>query len=72
MNRELSNVGRSNFKAGCADMFAMFIQRSIPLVEPHGHLGIVCPFVWMFIATYERLRQLLLSHGTFQSMVRLE
>lgn len=72
MNRDLAGLGRSQFKAGAADMFAMFVQRSISLVAPTGHLGIVCPFVWMFIATYESFRRLLLAEGLFQSMVRLE
>ena len=72
MNPAIASLAKGAFKDGSADMFAMFILRSTDLLESGGYLAVVCPFVWMFIATYEGFRRQLLSRGTFQSMVRLE
>lgn len=72
MNTAIALLAKTVFKKASADMFAMFILRSINLVKSGGHLAVVCPFVWMFIATYEAFRREMLSCGAFESMVRLE
>ena len=68
----LASLAKSFFKAGSGDLFAMFVLRSKDYLKPNGYLGVVCPFVWMFIATYEAFRRNLLTSGNLESMVRLE
>ena len=72
MNPGVSKLAKTAFKEGSGDMFAMFVLRSRELVLSNGLLGVVCPFVWMFISTYKDFRRSLLGNVTFQSMVRLE
>ena len=40
--------------------------------NPHGEVGIMCPFVWMFIGSYEKLRNLLIDEKTLTSLIQLE
>jgi len=72
MNRELASFGKTRYPDSKADMFSMFIERITSLVANRGYIGVVCPFVWMFISTYELFRRTLLRNGSFNSMVRLE
>ncbi|QPN69987.1 BREX-1 system adenine-specific DNA-methyltransferase PglX [Synechococcus sp. CBW1108] len=61
-----------NFAEFKADLFSAFIARSQSLALRHGYLGFMSPFVWMFIGTYEALRQELLGKCTITSLVQLE
>src|SRR4051812_26117534 len=48
------------------------MQRISLLVEPTGYLGLMTPFTWMFIRSYEGLRRWLLSEFQILSLVRPE
>jgi len=62
-------VGFKDFKG---DLFAAFIVRSKALAQLGGFLGFMSPFVWMFISSYENLRDNLLDSSTLTSLVQLE
>jgi hypothetical protein len=72
MNGDLAGLAKKSFRAGSSDLFSMFIIRSLALCQTGGVIGIVCPFVWMFLSAYEAFRKQLLVEGKFNSMVRLE
>lgn len=63
---------RSNFKDFDRDLFSAFIVRNLQLSKPHGQLGFMTPFVWMFISSYEKLREFLIKENTITSLVQLE
>lgn len=54
------------------DLFAAFIIRNLELTYDNGRLGFMTPFVWMFISSYERLREILLGSTTVNTLVQLE
>jgi SAM-dependent methyltransferase len=72
MNADLAILAKKQFKAGSSDLFATFVLRSQSLCYPNGAIGVVCPFVWMFLSDYEDFRKHLLLSGQFHSMIRLE
>ena len=55
-----------------ADLFAAFIERCFNLSNTSGRLSIVSPYLWMFISSYEKLRQDILSSHTLDSLIQLE
>ena len=55
-----------------SDLFSSFIVRIMSFANPHGEVGIMCPFVWMFIGSYEKLRNLLIDEKTLTSLIQLE
>ena len=72
MNRRLSAWIKDNYPEVKLDLFSAFIVRNMDLVLPKGQLGFMCPFVWMFISSYENLRNFLIENKTITSLVQLE
>lgn len=54
------------------DVFSAFIDRDLALSKPHGRLGFMSPFVWMFISSHENLRTRLIEHETITTLIQLE
>lgn len=55
-----------------SDLFAAFIMRIMDFAKEHGEVGIMSPFVWMFIGSYEKLRNCIIDEKTLTSLVQLE
>jgi len=55
-----------------ADLFAVFMQRCSELCEDFGQMGFLTPYVWMFIQSYEKMREHIFSQMTISSLVQLE
>lgn len=53
------------------DMFAVFIAKSINLLEENGFLGVVCPYNWMFLKTFCGLRKTVLERTEIKNLVQL-
>ena len=54
------------------DLFSVFIAKVIELSKENGRIGLLTPYVWMFISSYEKLRTLLLNNVNITSMIQLE
>lgn len=72
LNGKLKALLQSEFPEGKSDLFSAFIIRNTEIALPYGHLGFMSPFVWMFISSYERLREFLITKKTLTSLVQLE
>lgn len=63
---------KANFKGYDKDLFSAFIVRNLDLAKPRGQLGFMTPFVWMFISSYEELRNYIINKKTITSLIQLE
>lgn len=72
MNSPLKAFLKKSYLAGKTDVFASFIVRCTELASDGGFVGMVTPFVWMFLGSYEELRKQLLSESTIRTLVQLE
>jgi hypothetical protein len=54
------------------DLFACFVERCLSMARESGRIGIVAPYVWMFIAAYLGLRKKVIGRASLQSLVQLE
>ncbi|MBY8207858.1 BREX-1 system adenine-specific DNA-methyltransferase PglX [Vibrio fluvialis] len=72
MNLELRNFGKEHFPNSKSDLFSMYIEKCLALGNRNAEIGMVTPFVWMFINSYSELRRKLLSNVTISSLVQLE
>jgi hypothetical protein len=72
MNRTLKDFARASFPDFSGDLFACFTKRAQTLANKSGRISIVAPFVWMFLSSYEKLREWLLNSSSIQSLVQLE
>jgi SAM-dependent methyltransferase len=72
MNSILKQFLQDEYPDVKSDLFAAFIVRNTELAQPRGQIGFMSPFVWMFISSYEKLRNFLIDAKTITSLVQLE
>lgn len=72
MNSILTDFIRKNYENTKSDLFSAFIEYCFKKVRKEGHLGMVTPFVWMFIKSYEGLRRELIFNKSISSLIQLE
>ena len=72
MSGELKQFVQDRYEDGKADLFAAFIYRLLGMVPEHGQLGFMTPYVWMFISSYEQMRQHIIRQEHISSLIQLE
>ena len=72
MSSQLLGFIKANYPDSRADLFSAFIQRCTELAKPVGYLGFLTPFVWLFIQSYEKLRRMMFTQRTLESLVQFE
>lgn len=72
INSKLKNYISEKFRDVKSDLFAVFIVRNFSYAKQYGHLGYMTPFVWMFISSYEKLREIIIKSKSITSLVQLE
>ena len=72
MNSKLRTFAQNNYQDSKSDLFAMFTERLMDIVLKGGFIGVMTPFTWMFLSSYEKLRSLILNENTLTNLVRPE
>lgn len=71
MDRRLAEFANELYPNSKPDLFAMFIERCLGLAAQHGCVAMITMQSWMFLSSYEKLRQRLLSEAPVSSMLHL-
>ena len=71
MNADLKRFAERLYPDSKSDLFAMFIERWLELVQHHGTIGMITMQSWMFLSSFENLRTKLLDENTILSMAHL-
>lgn len=71
MNTELKEFAKKQFPNSKSDLFALFMERAFSLLADNGYNAQVNMQSWMFLSSYEKLRQWLLDTKTFVTMAHL-
>ncbi|MGA1871685.1 MAG: BREX-1 system adenine-specific DNA-methyltransferase PglX [bacterium] len=72
MNLKLKAFAKTRFPDSKSDLFAIFIERIMNMVPNDRYIGIMTPFTWMFLSSYEKLRGKILTDHTLTSLIRPE
>lgn len=56
MDAQLSEFVKKYYPDSKADLFAVFIERGLKMVKPHGYLAMITQHAWMFLSSFEKLR----------------
>ena len=72
MNTTLSKFIKDNYADYKSDFFSAFIVKCSMLAKKQGYLGFLTPYVWMFIQSYEKLRQYLFTQATIETLIQFE
>lgn len=71
MNANLKAFAKKYFPDSKSDLFAMFMEHSFSLLKPNGFNAQVNMQSWMFLSSYEKLREKLLESKTIMTMAHL-
>ncbi|MBM7709402.1 hypothetical protein JOD14_001587 [Enterococcus lemanii] len=72
MSGILGSYVTANYKDVKTDLFSVFIKMNSNLLEENGYAGFMTPFVWMFIKSYEQLRDYLITNKSISSLIQME
>ena len=72
MNATLSKFIKDNYADYKSDFFSAFIVKCSAMAKKEGYLGFLTPYVWMFIQSYEKLRQYLFTQATIETLIQFE
>ncbi|PJE79254.1 hypothetical protein CI610_01784 [invertebrate metagenome] len=71
MNPRLKKYAADHYKNSKSDLFAMFIERCLELVQKQGQVGMITMQSWMFLSSFEHLRKNLLLNNSIMAMAHL-
>ncbi|MCB5271573.1 MAG: BREX-1 system adenine-specific DNA-methyltransferase PglX [Candidatus Cloacimonetes bacterium] len=71
MNERLSSWAKDSYPNSKSDIFAMFIERNLDLVRKKGAVAMITMQSWMFLATFENLRNKILHETTLDTLSHL-
>lgn len=72
MEGQLKSFVTSNYKDYSGDLFSVFIYRNLMFCKEDGYCGYMTPFVWMFIKTYEKLREYIIKNKSITTLIQME
>ena len=72
MNSLLSEFIKANYTDYKSDFFSVFVVRCSAMARNDGYCGFFTPYVWMFIQSYEKLRQYLYTNCTIETLIQFE
>ena len=72
MNKWLSSWVKKTYPEVKSDLFSCFVVRCMEFGSAGAQIGMMTPYVWMFIGSYEKLRAKLIDECTITSLIQLE
>ena len=70
INNQLKIFLQEKYKYVKSNLFSAFVFRNFELTKPDGLLGFMTPFVWMFLSSYEKLREKIIKNKTLLNFVK--
>ena len=71
MNPDLKKFAETRYPDSKSDLFAMFIERGFDLIADKGYSAMVTMQSWMFLSSYERLREKLLNTYSIECLAHM-
>jgi len=71
MNKELSDFVKKRYPDSKSDLFAVFMERTLELTKPHGFMSMINQHSWMFLSSYEKLREKIIKNHRIDTLVHL-
>lgn len=71
MNKVLSDYVKKNYEDSKSDLFAVFMEVVLDRIVKDGKYGMINMQSWMFLSSFEKLRNKVLSQSVIDSMIHL-
>lgn len=72
MSDSLREYVADKFKDYKSDLFSCFVVRCSEMCTTRGYLGFLTPYVWMFIQSYEAMRNFIYENKTIETLIQFE
>lgn len=72
MNAKLNKFIKDNYADYKSDFFSAFMVKCSKITNQRGYLGFLTPYVWMFIQSYEKLREYIYNMQTIETLIQFE
>ena len=72
MNSLLKEFAKTRYPRTKSDLFSISMERFFKLGKSSGFIGLVTPFTWMFLKSYQALREDLIRDRTILSLIQPE
>lgn len=72
MNPKLNDFIKRNYADYKSDFFSTFVIHVSQMTKRNGYCGLFTPYVWMFIQSYEKMRNYLYSQVTIETLIQFE
>ena len=72
MNDKLNDYIKGKYADYKADFFSSFVIHSSEMTKKNGFCGFFTPYVWMFIQSYENMRNYLYNQATIETLIQFE
>ena len=71
MGQKLSNYVKVAYPNSKSDLSTVFMEHTLKMCKRNGYMSMINIPVWMFLSSYEKLREDLLRNTTLQNMLHL-
>ena len=72
MNPKLNDFIKNNYADYKSDFFSAFVIHASQMTKQSGYCGFFTPYVWMFIQSYEKMRNYLYNQATIETLIQFE
>ena len=72
MNAKLNSFVQDNYADYKSDMFSAFVVKCSTMTRTNGYCAFLTPYVWMFIQSYEKMRNYLYANTTIETLIQFE
>ena len=72
MNPKLNEFIKNNYADYKSDFFSAFVIHAAQMTKQSGYCGFFTPYVWMFIQSYEKMRNYLYNQATIETLIQFE
>ena len=72
MNAKLNSFVQDNYADYKSDMFSAFVVKCSTVTRTNGYCAFLTPYVWMFIQSYEKMRNYLYANTTIETLIQFE
>lgn len=72
MSSKVSDFVKKHYEAYKADLFSAFVAKCSSMTEKNGFTSFLTPYVWMFIQSYEKMREMIYNTKVIESLIQFE
>lgn len=71
LSAKVNDFVKKNYPDSKADLFAVFIEKCLTFIKRTGYISMITMQTWMFLKSFQELRESILNNNTISNMIYL-